>query len=61
MKPDWTMLLLWLMLALCSVALVGFLVLPTFGWIAATVAWVAMAALIGVVVRSLSQAANLRR
>lgn len=55
------MLLLWLVLARCSLALVAFLVLLTFGWIAATVAWVAMAALISVVVRSLPQAADLRR
>ncbi len=61
MKPDGTMLMLWLLLALCGVALVGFLVLPAFGWVAATVAWTAMAALVAIVVRALFRAANFTR
>ena len=58
MKPDWMMLMLWLLLGLCSVAVIGLLVLPALGWIAATVAWLAMAVLVGILVRALFRAAN---
>ena len=61
MKPDWTLVTLWLVLALCGAALVAFLVLPAFGRIAATIAWLVMAIFIAGVVRALFRAANVTR
>ena len=58
---NWTMLVLWGLTALCAFVLVGLFVLPTFGWVVALVAWFAMAALVGLLVRGLLQATRLSR
>lgn len=58
---SWTMWLLWGLLTLCVLVLVGLLVAPAFGLGAAVATWLAMAILIGIMVRGLYRAARFRR
>lgn len=58
---NWTVWSLWGLLTLCGIVLVGLLIFPAFGLGAAVVVWIAMAVLIGIMVRGLSRAANFRR
>lgn len=52
--------LLWGLFGLCGIVLVGFVVLPAFGLGVAVVAWLAMAVLIGIMVRRLFGTKNFR-